>query len=214
VTRFYRPPELLLGSEYYNWTVDLWSAGCVVGEMLRGYVLFPGRHGRHQLKLIFPCLGSPTDEADRLMKVPTRIITNGRVVVGTGLGALCPNAYQALLELLAQVLVYRPNDRLYGRQLLMHPAFASILKRGAKRSNGQLISTVITPEDIEDVEDDTGSKRIEIAVTREMKRKLDFTCDDILRKPSRTKVKWMSSETASISDCCKSFGIFCSKKRW
>nr|CDJ95880.1 Serine threonine protein kinase-related domain containing protein [Haemonchus contortus] len=85
VTRFYRPPELLLGSEYYNWTVDLWSAGCVVGEMLRGNVLFPGRHGRHQLKLIFLCLGSPTDEDVKLMKVPTKIVSNGRVVIGTGL---------------------------------------------------------------------------------------------------------------------------------
>ncbi|XGW30170.1 hypothetical protein V3C99_009295 [Haemonchus contortus] len=196
VTRFYRPPELLLGSEYYNWTVDLWSAGCVVGEMLRGNVLFPGRHGRHQLKLIFLCLGSPTDEDVKLMKVPTKIVSNGRVVIGTGLAQLCPHADQGMIELLAKVLVYRPNDRLYGRQLLMHPAFASILKEGTKRSNGQLVSTVITPEDIKDVEDDTGDKVVEIAVTHEMKKKLDFACDDI-RKPSKTKQRVVPSEKKS-----------------
>ncbi|EPB67785.1 hypothetical protein ANCCEY_13128 [Ancylostoma ceylanicum] len=65
--------------------VDLWSAGCVVGEMLRGNVLFPGRNGRHQLKLIFLCIGSPTEEDVKLMRVPTRILFEGRVVVGTGL---------------------------------------------------------------------------------------------------------------------------------
>ncbi|VDM69727.1 unnamed protein product [Strongylus vulgaris] len=63
VTRFYRPPELLLGSENYNWTVDIWSAGCVLGEMVKGNVLFPGRDTKHQLKLIRRALGSPT-EAD------------------------------------------------------------------------------------------------------------------------------------------------------
>ncbi|KAK6051637.1 kinase domain protein [Cooperia oncophora] len=197
VTRFYRPPELLLGSEYYNWTVDLWSAGCVLGEMLRGNVLFPGRHYKHQLKLIFLCLGSPTEEDVKLMKVPTRIQYNGRVVVGTGLGTLCPDADPGLLDLLGKVLVYRPGDRLYGRQLLTDPAFASILKPGGKRSNGQLISTVITPEDIKDVEDDTGSKTIQIAITREMKRKLDFSCDDLQRKPSKTKQRVVVIEKKS-----------------
>uniref|UniRef100_A0A0N4YDF1 Putative glycogen synthase kinase 3-related (inferred by orthology to a S. mansoni protein) n=1 Tax=Nippostrongylus brasiliensis TaxID=27835 RepID=A0A0N4YDF1_NIPBR len=61
VTRFYRPPELLLGCEIYNWTVDIWSAGCVLGEMVKGNVLFPGRDSKHQLKLIRRALGSPTD---------------------------------------------------------------------------------------------------------------------------------------------------------
>ncbi|VDO27290.1 unnamed protein product [Haemonchus placei] len=128
VTRFYRPPELLLGSEYYNWTVDLWSAGCVVGEMLRGNVLFPGRHGRHQLKLIFLCLGSPTDEDVKLMKVSLPFCISLPTKSDFNSFQLCPHADQGMLELLAKVLVYRPNDRLYGRQLLMHPAFASILK--------------------------------------------------------------------------------------
>ncbi|VDM57950.1 unnamed protein product [Angiostrongylus costaricensis] len=63
VTRFYRPPELLLGAENYNWTIDIWSAGCVLGEMVKGNVLFPGRDTKHQLKLIRRALGSPT-EAD------------------------------------------------------------------------------------------------------------------------------------------------------
>lgn len=59
--------------------------------MLRGNVLFPGRNGKHQLKLIFLCIGSPTDEDVKLMRVPTRILSEGRVVVGTGLGkvSLC-----------------------------------------------------------------------------------------------------------------------------
>ncbi|KAE9417134.1 hypothetical protein Angca_008178 [Angiostrongylus cantonensis] len=128
VTRFYRPPELLLGAEYYNWTVDVWSAGCVLGEMIRGKVLFPGRHRKHQLKLIFLSIGSPTAEDVKVMRVPTEIIFDGYVVVGTGLGMLCPNADPHLIGILSKILVYPPKERLHGRGLLLHPAFDSILQ--------------------------------------------------------------------------------------
>ena len=33
-SRFYRAPELVLGIENYDFKVDIWSAGCVVAEML------------------------------------------------------------------------------------------------------------------------------------------------------------------------------------
>ena len=33
ITRYYRPPELLLGSELYGPEVDVWSAGCILGEV-------------------------------------------------------------------------------------------------------------------------------------------------------------------------------------
>ncbi|KHJ76220.1 mitogen-activated protein kinase domain protein [Oesophagostomum dentatum] len=71
VTRFYRPPELLLGSENYNWTVDIWSAGCVLGEMVKGKVLFPGRDTKHQWKLIRRALGSPSEADMRYMSYRT-----------------------------------------------------------------------------------------------------------------------------------------------
>ena len=41
VTRYYRAPEVILGMGYKE-NVDLWSVGCIMGEMIRGYVLFPG----------------------------------------------------------------------------------------------------------------------------------------------------------------------------
>ena len=33
-SRFYRAPELLLGIQNYDYKVDIWSAGCVLVEML------------------------------------------------------------------------------------------------------------------------------------------------------------------------------------
>ncbi|VDM27940.1 unnamed protein product [Toxocara canis] len=78
VTRFYRPPELLLDATFYSsymidQILDVWSGGCVYGEMLRGGVLFPGRDTNHQLKLIVDTLGTPCDDELKDMAANTRI---------------------------------------------------------------------------------------------------------------------------------------------
>jgi len=34
VTLWYRPPEILLQCESYNWAADMWAVGCIFGELL------------------------------------------------------------------------------------------------------------------------------------------------------------------------------------
>jgi mitogen-activated protein kinase 15 len=41
-TRWFRAPEILLGSKSYSYGVDLWSVGCLMGEMILGKALFSG----------------------------------------------------------------------------------------------------------------------------------------------------------------------------
>uniref|UniRef100_A0A671YKI7 mitogen-activated protein kinase n=1 Tax=Sparus aurata TaxID=8175 RepID=A0A671YKI7_SPAAU len=41
-TRWYRAPEIMLNWMHYNQNVDIWSVGCIMGELLKGKVLFPG----------------------------------------------------------------------------------------------------------------------------------------------------------------------------
>ena len=43
VTLWYRPPELLLGETHYGVEVDLWSTGCILGELYAGKPIMPGR---------------------------------------------------------------------------------------------------------------------------------------------------------------------------
>lgn len=43
ITLWYRPPELLLGATFYGVGVDLWSVGCILGELLMGRPIFPAR---------------------------------------------------------------------------------------------------------------------------------------------------------------------------
>eukprot|EP00300_Choanocystis_sp_HF-7_P017786 c19831_g1_i2.p1 GENE.c19831_g1_i2~~c19831_g1_i2.p1 ORF type:complete len:428 (+),score=88.95 c19831_g1_i2:41-1324(+) len=62
-TRWYRSPELLLGSTHYTLAVDMWAVGCILAELLDGKPLFPGSSTTDQLKRIVELLGplSPTD---------------------------------------------------------------------------------------------------------------------------------------------------------
>lgn len=41
-TRWFRAPEILLGSKSYSYGIDLWSVGCLMGEMILGKALFSG----------------------------------------------------------------------------------------------------------------------------------------------------------------------------
>uniref|UniRef100_A0A8C9ZDV6 mitogen-activated protein kinase n=1 Tax=Sander lucioperca TaxID=283035 RepID=A0A8C9ZDV6_SANLU len=41
-TRWYRAPEIMLNWMHYNMTVDIWSVGCIMAELLTGQTLFPG----------------------------------------------------------------------------------------------------------------------------------------------------------------------------
>ncbi|THD22090.1 Mitogen-activated protein kinase [Fasciola hepatica] len=60
VTQFYRSPELLLGSCFYTSAIDLWSVGCILGELLTRRILFQSMSPFRQLDMIFDLLGSPT----------------------------------------------------------------------------------------------------------------------------------------------------------
>ncbi|MQM16066.1 hypothetical protein Taro_049022 [Colocasia esculenta] len=70
VTLWYRPPELLLGATEYGVTVDLWSTGCILAELLAGKPVMPGRTEVEQLHKIFKLCGSPSDDYWRKSKLP------------------------------------------------------------------------------------------------------------------------------------------------
>ena len=62
ITLWYRPPELLMGADNYGNEVDMWSAGCIMAEILSGRPLFAGKDENSQMELICKTLGRPTEE--------------------------------------------------------------------------------------------------------------------------------------------------------
>ncbi|MGH0160032.1 UNVERIFIED_CONTAM: hypothetical protein FKN15_050730, partial [Acipenser sinensis] len=53
VTLWYRAPELLLGAKEYSTAIDMWSLGCIFGELLTQKPLFPGKSEIDQINKIF-----------------------------------------------------------------------------------------------------------------------------------------------------------------
>ncbi|EEC50252.1 predicted protein, partial [Phaeodactylum tricornutum CCAP 1055/1] len=62
ITLWYRPPEILTGATQYGPAVDVWSAGCILAELLLGKPLLPGKSDLEQLKLIADMLGTPAPD--------------------------------------------------------------------------------------------------------------------------------------------------------
>lgn len=61
-TRWYRAPEILVASKRYTKGVDMWSLGCILGEMLLGKPLFPGSSTVNQIERIMAVLPKPTTQ--------------------------------------------------------------------------------------------------------------------------------------------------------
>lgn len=62
VTRWYRPPELLLQLRRYTTAIDMWGVGCVFGEMFKGKPILAGNSDLNQAQMIFDLVGSPNEE--------------------------------------------------------------------------------------------------------------------------------------------------------
>merc|ERR1719313_1318342 len=66
-SRFYRAPELILSVKRTTAAVDVWSAGCIFVELIRGQVIFQGKDGADQLLKIFEVCGTPTNAEVKAM---------------------------------------------------------------------------------------------------------------------------------------------------
>lgn len=55
-TRWYRAPEILVASKKYTKGIDMWSLGCILGEMIRGKPIFPGSSTINQIERIVTAL--------------------------------------------------------------------------------------------------------------------------------------------------------------
>ncbi|XP_011905505.1 PREDICTED: mitogen-activated protein kinase 15 isoform X2 [Cercocebus atys] len=123
-TRWYRAPEVLLSSHRYTLGVDMWSLGCILGEMLRGRPLFPGTSTLHQLELILETIPPPSKED--LLALGSGCRASVLHCLGSRprqtLDALLPpDTSPEALDLLRRLLVFTPDKRLSATQALQHP---------------------------------------------------------------------------------------------
>jgi len=125
-TRWYRAPEIMLNWMHYNQTVDLWSVGCIMAEMLTGKTLFPGTDHIDQLTRILTLCGTPTQETmEKISSVEAKNYINS-------LPKMEPKNFQIVFEganpvaidLLEKMLEIDPDKRITAEHTLAHPYLA------------------------------------------------------------------------------------------
>uniref|UniRef100_A0A0M3IYR1 Mitogen-activated protein kinase n=1 Tax=Anisakis simplex TaxID=6269 RepID=A0A0M3IYR1_ANISI len=122
-TRWYRSPEILLAAKRYTKGVDMWSLGCILGEMLIGRALFPGTSTINQIERIMNTIARPSKcdiesigslyAASVLEKMPQRPHKPLETFI------VNPNPYA--LDLVNRLLIFAPHKRLNVDQCLVHP---------------------------------------------------------------------------------------------
>ncbi|XP_029766715.1 cyclin-dependent kinase-like 5 isoform X1 [Terrapene carolina triunguis] len=124
-TRWYRSPELLLGAPYGK-SVDMWSVGCILGELSDGQPLFPGESEIDQLFTIQKVLGPLPSEQMKLFYSNPRFhglrfpaVNHPQSLERRYLGILSG----VLLDLMKNLLKLDPADRYLTEQCLNHPSF-------------------------------------------------------------------------------------------
>ncbi|KAL0917675.1 hypothetical protein M5K25_012754 [Dendrobium thyrsiflorum] len=111
VTLWYRPPELLLGATEYGVTVDLWSSGCILAELLVGKPIMPGRTEVEQLHKIFKLCGSPPEDYWRKPKLPHATIFKPQRQYPRRIEETFRDCPPSALALLDSLLAIQPEDR-------------------------------------------------------------------------------------------------------
>ncbi|XP_029408527.1 cyclin-dependent kinase 20 [Bactrocera dorsalis] len=124
-TRWYRAPEILWGSQKYGPAVDMWAAGCVFAEMLRGVPLFSGATDIEQLALVIRTLGSPRlNEWPDINLLPDYDKIRFPKAVGIHWDNLFPSCTHAVeINLVSNLVVYNPKNRLTATEALSHDYF-------------------------------------------------------------------------------------------
>ena len=69
-TRWYRAPEILLGSTNYDEKIDIWSTACIIGEMVSSRPLIPGNSTMDQVQRITQIIGVPKESDVKKMDSP------------------------------------------------------------------------------------------------------------------------------------------------
>lgn len=127
VTLWYRAPELLLGADTYDGGIDLWSIGCVFGELLTKNPLLQGKNEVDQLSKVFELCGVPTEESwpgfKRLPNAKSLRLPRTQQNVGAVIRARFPFLTAAGATLLTSLLSLNPARRPTAKEVLGDPYF-------------------------------------------------------------------------------------------
>eukprot|EP00758_Cryptobia_borreli_P009207 Tbor_TRINITY_DN5457_c1_g6::TRINITY_DN5457_c1_g6_i1::g.24097::m.24097/K03097/CSNK2A; casein kinase II subunit alpha len=133
-SRYFKGPELLIGYRYYDYSLDIWSLGCILGGlMFRKDPLFPGSDNNDQLARIVSVLGSeglkeyidkykpifPKDFDHCVLELNKPKRPWASLVTSLTASRCDPHA----LDLLDRMMRYDHEERILPRDAMLHPYF-------------------------------------------------------------------------------------------
>jgi mitogen-activated protein kinase 15 len=121
-TRWYRAPEILLGSTKYSKAVDMWSVGCILAEIIIGKAIFQGTSTLNQIEKVLELIGKPKPEDIESIESPhaATILSSINIAKKRSFHNFFPNASETALDLLRRLLVFNPHHRLTVEEALKH----------------------------------------------------------------------------------------------
>ena len=136
-SRYYRPPELVVGATIYTTQVDVWSMGCVIAELALNKPIFPGKSATDQFLEIMKILGTPSYEQIKCMNDKFKGISKLPRIEPKPWKDVFKNKTndELFIDLVSKLLVYEPTKRLSPYEALLHPYFDDLKNKDVKIPN-------------------------------------------------------------------------------
>jgi len=133
VTRWYRAPEVMLLPKQYTSAVDVWSVGCILGEILLRKAMFQGKNHVDMVCKFAETLGTPTENELEWLPQDTDAYRFVKKVcppsAGVPLDKLLPGSSSACRDLLRGLLRWHPGQRLTAAQAQEHEYLKAYLPK-------------------------------------------------------------------------------------
>ncbi|XP_005998027.1 glycogen synthase kinase 3 alpha b isoform X2 [Latimeria chalumnae] len=136
-SRYYRAPELIFGATDYTSNIDIWSAGCVLAELLLGQPIFPGDSGVDQLVEIIKVLGTPTREQIREMNPNYTEFKFPQIKAHPWTKVFKTRTPPEAISLCSRLLEYTPATRLSPLEACAHNFFEDLRNPNTRLPNGR-----------------------------------------------------------------------------
>nr|POF11572.1 dual specificity protein kinase pom1 [Quercus suber] len=137
-SRFYRSPEVILGSSY-GLGIDMWSLGCILAELWTGYPIFPGENEQEQLACIMEIFGPPDRHLverctrkklffDSVGKPRVTVSSKGRRRRPSSktLAQALKSDDEAFLDFVSRCLRWDPERRIKPAEAINHPFITNL----------------------------------------------------------------------------------------
>ena len=126
---WYKAPELVIEAPDYDFSIDIWSCGCVLAEMATGESLFKGDSPVDQIMKICKMLGNPEKDWPEFKNLIHPLIKLPEDEPISFSKIFPENTDHSFIDLLSKMLVINPKKRITAKEAIHHEYFKGLQKQ-------------------------------------------------------------------------------------